>query len=290
MTTGFKLARIIGVLATAALLSACSAVKLGYNNINEIGYWWLDGYVDFTDSQAPRVREDLARLHRWHRTNELPRFAQLLHNMERLAPGEVTPAQVCGLVTEIGERLNALADQAEPAVVTLALGLEHEQLLHLERKYRNNNADYRKEWIALTPEEQRVKRFKRVLERSEMVYGPLGEAQRAVLRQQIEQSGFDAGRVLAERLRRQQDALQTLRKLAGARVPMSEARTLLRGYLERAQNPPDPAARDHQEALIQEACRSFALTHNATTPAQRESAVRRLAAYQRDLRELATQQ
>ena len=77
--------------------------------------------------------------------------------------------------------------------------------------------------------------------------------------------------------------------MAGQPVAPSEARRLLRGYLDRVLESPDAGYRAYQEALIQESCRSFAATHNATSPAQREAAVRRLRAYQRDLRELAAQ-
>lgn len=289
MTTALNLARIIGALALAAMLCACSAVKLGYNNLGEVAYWWMDGYVDFNDAQAPRVREDLARLHLWHRSTEMPLVADLLQNMERLAPGEVAPAQACGFVGELRERIGAVMAQAEPAMVTLALGLEPEQLAHLERKYRRNNADYRKEWVDISPSEQRDKRFKQVLERSEMVYGKLEEPQRAILRQQLERSAFDAARTLAERQRRQQDLVQTLRKLAGQPIALGQARQLLHAYLERAQQSPDASYRGYQEALIEESCRMFSAAHNTTTPAQREVAVRRLRAYQRDVRELAAQ-
>jgi hypothetical protein len=72
MLTLHRLARIIVLPALVAGLAACSAIKLGYNNLDEIAYWWLDSYVDFTDDQAPRAREDLARLHWWHRNEELP--------------------------------------------------------------------------------------------------------------------------------------------------------------------------------------------------------------------------
>lgn len=289
MTPAFNLVRIIGVLALAALLGACSAIKLGYNNLDDVAYWWLDGYLDFTETQAPRVREDLARLHVWHRSAELPRLADMLQRMEQLAPGEVTPAQACAFVTEARERLNAAAERAEPAVVTLAMSLEPAQLQHLERKYRKNDADYRKDWLALSPADLKDKRFKQVLDRSEMIYGRLGEEQQAVVRQQLDRSVFDPARILAERERRQQDALQTLRKVTVPGLSLTDARTLMRGYLERAQNSPDAAWRAYQDTLIQEGCRSFAAAHAATTPAQRENAVRRLRAYQRDLRELAAQ-
>ena len=285
-----RFARIIGLLALAAALAGCSALKLGYNNLDEVAYWWLDGYISFNDEQAPLAREDLARLHLWHRTQELPRLAGMLRSMEELAPGDITAAQACAFVPQLRERLDALTERAEPAVITLALGLSPDQLRHLERKYEKNNAGYRKDWIKPSPAAQHEKRLKLFLERAEMLYGRLDDPQRDVLRRQIEQSIFDAKRVLAERQRRQQDALKTLRQIAGQSVEFVQARRLLRGYLERVQQSPDTAYRTFQQALIDEGCRSFAALHASTTPAHREAAVRRLQAYQRDLRDLSAQQ
>lgn len=287
MFTATKLARIISALAFAALLSGCSAIKLGYNNIDQAAYWWLDSYIDMSDAQATRVREDLGRLHLWHRTTELPRLAGLLQKVETLVAGEITAPQACQVVTDVRERLEALSAQAEPAVVSTAIDLTPAQLAHMERKYRRNNADYRKDWIDKTPAEQQDKRFKQLVERSEMIYGDLDEAQRTALKRQIGQMTFDAGRILAERERRQQDLLATLRKLKGQ--PLDQARNAMRGLLDRGMNPPNPAYRAWQESVIQDSCRSFAAVHATTTAAQRETAVRRLRAYQRDLRELSAQ-
>ncbi|MBX3656061.1 MAG: hypothetical protein KF686_17895 [Ramlibacter sp.] len=281
------MARIIGLLALAAALSACSAIKLGYNNASELVYWWLDGYLDFTDEQSPRVREDLARLHQWHRANELPRYAALLREVERLMPGDVSAQQVCAIAGEVVQRLTALSQRAEPAVVTTAMGLSPEQLQHLARRYERNNTDYRKDWLSLDPQAQREKRFKVLLERSEMVYGSLGDPQQDVLRQQVAQSVFDARQFDAERQRRQRDALQTLRSLQQPPMPLGSAVLAMRGYLQRSRESPDPVWRQQQERLLQEGCRTFAALHNSTTAAQRDSAVRRLRAYQRDLGELA---
>jgi len=272
------------------VLSGCSAVKLGYNNLDDIAYWWLDSYLDFTEDQSRRVREDLARLHRWHRQEELPEIGALLHRMEQLAPNDVSPAQACSFEPAIRERLQAVAERVEPAIVTLAMDLTPEQLEHLERTYRKKIAEYRSEWVDLTQAELWDKRTKQFRERSEMIYGTLDEPQRVVMRKRVEQSVFDAGRSLAERRRRQVDALQTLRKIAGQPVTIAEARALIHGLLERAQEPPEPAARAYQKALIDESCRNLSALHHATSAQQRESAVRRLRAYQRYLRELAAGQ
>ena len=283
-----RLGRIILALACALVLAGCSAIKLGYNTLPDLAFWWVDGYVDFTDAQRTEVRAEIARLHAWHRQNELPRVAEMLARMEQLAPGEITPQQACGFVREAQARMNVVADRAESAVVATAMTLNGRQLRHMERKFRNNNDTFRKEHILPPPEQQQEKRFEQMLERVEMIYGRLDEPQRAVLRQGLASSSYVASRILTERERRQQDLLQTLRRLKPD-TPVAEARTLMRGWLDRSQNAPDPAYRAWQQGLVEEGCRIFASVHASTTAAQRDQAVRRLRAYQRDLRDLATQ-
>lgn len=275
------------LLTVLAGLAACSAVRLGYNTLGDVAYWWLDSYLDFTPQQASRVREDLARLHRWHRTEELPRLVQMLQRMEQLVPQDVSHEQACSFVTGFRERLVAVARQVETAAVPLAAGLEPDQLQHLRHKYEKNNADYTSEWVRLAPAEQKEKRYRQFLDRAEMIYGRLDEPQRQELRRDVDQSIFDPQRTLAERQRRQQDALQTLGRIVRERMAFDEARLMLRGYVERALTPPGAAARAYQDALVAEGCRHVAILHNSTTLAQREAAVRRLRGWQRDLRELA---
>ncbi|HEY8360124.1 MAG TPA: DUF6279 family lipoprotein [Ramlibacter sp.] len=283
-TTSTRLWRIIVALVVAVGLTACSAIKLGYNTFDDVAYWWLDGYIDFTDEQAPRARAELDRLHAWHRSQELPRFVEILERMERMAPGSITPQQACGIANEVQERLKLVADQAEPAVLALVADLTPDQLRHLERKYRSNNDKFRKEWVREPVAEQKDKRYERMLDRLEMIYGRLDTAQRRVLRQGIDQSAWDAQRVMAERQRRQQDLLQTAGRIIESR---GANRELLRGYVERVQRSPDAAYRAWQDELLQENCRVFAAVHESTTAGQREQAVRRLRAYQRDLKDLA---
>ena len=286
-TTRSRFGGIIVALAVALGLSGCSAIKLGYNNLPDLAYWWLDGYLDFHDTQAPQVRDELSRLHTWHRQQELPRIAEVLARMEQAAAGPVTAPQVCAFAADAQARLQAVADQAEGAVVQLAGGLDARQLRHLERKYRNNKQEWRRDWVHKTLPEQREKRFEQFLDRAEMIYGTLPEPQRVVLRRALEDSRFDAQRILADRERRQQDLLKTLRRVSEADVPPGTARSLMRGYFERAIASPDVTYRRYQQELIEESCRTAAALHNATAPAQREQAVRRLRAYQRDVAELA---
>jgi len=289
-----KLLRIISLLALGAVcagaLTACSAIKLGYGAVPEFAYWRLDAYLDFDDAQAARVREDLAQLQQWHRGNELPRYAALLEQAERLAPTDITPAQACALVAQARERIAALAAFAEPALAATAASLAPAQLQHLQQHYDRKDAEWRKDWLDAPPAAVQERRIKQMTERAEMIYGTLDDAQRSALQRAVEQTPFDARAVFAERQRRQRDALQTLRTVASQPgVPPAQVREALRGYLQRTQDSPDPVWRQKRDAWLQGSCRAFAALHASTTAAQREAAVRRLRAYQRDLRELAAQ-
>ncbi|KQX22147.1 DUF6279 family lipoprotein [Variovorax sp. Root434] len=280
-------ARIIGVLLAAAALGACSAIKLAYNNLPTVSYWRLDAYLDFNGAQTPKVRDELEQLLAWHRQNELPRIASLLQEAQALAPGEVTPAQVCAMTDRIRERLLAVTERAEPAGTELALSLSEAQLQQLERKYAKINAEFRKGWLERTPAQVQQKRYDRFLDRAEDFYGRLTDEQRDLLKQQAAQSVFDPQLTDAERRRRQQDALAVLRGFVAGKPSPAEARAALHDYIQRIAEPPPGPWREHQQALRQEDCRNTAALHNSTTASQRTQAVRRLQAYQEDLRELA---
>jgi hypothetical protein len=286
-----RLRGIILALTLGLALAGCSAVKLGYNALPNLSYLWLDGYVDFSEEQAPRMRDELTRLLAWHRQEELPRLLQLLARMEQLAGGEITSQQACGIVAEGRARLKAVTDWAEPGAAEIAATLTGRELRHMQRKFRRNNERFEQDWLKLSPAERHDKRFQLQLERAETIYGRLDAPQRAVLRQRIEQSAWDPARSFAEIQRRQQELLQVLRRIShGSNVPKAEARSLLRAWVGHIEQAPDPGYRTYQETLLQEGCSTFALLHQSTTAEQRDQAVRRLRAYQRDVRDLMAQQ
>ena len=270
-----------------ATLSACSAVKMGYSQAPALAYWYLDGYADFTDAQSLQVKADLARLQAWHRQTQLPKYAELLHELQPLVQANITPAQACSVVLDVRRKLAIVSSQAEPAVAALAISVQPGQLQHMQRKFARGNADYRKDFIDATPDAVRARRYKQAVSRADMLYGALDDQQLRRIGQLVDQSGFNAALAYAERLRRQQDALQTLHTLASGNL--AAARTDLRALLDRTLDSPDAGYRDYLEKITQESCRAIAELHNTTTAVQRRKALGVLKGYEQDLRALAGQ-
>jgi Family of unknown function (DUF6279) len=277
------------LLVLLLALQGCSAVKLAYNQADTVLYWRLDSYVDLNEDQAPRVREGLAQFQQWHRRSQLPAYAALLARVRPQLADAITPTQACLVVEQARDLVEASLDPAQWPLLWLAGDLSEEQLRHIERKQASSDADWKKEWLSGTPERLAETRFEQWLSRTEMLYGSLEEAQKSALRAGLAASSFDPQRQFAERLRRQQDLRQVLRKIRDERLGPEPARAQLKAYLDRALASPDPAYQRYAQTKIREGCAIFARLHNATTPAQRATATQKLKGYEDDLRLLAAQ-
>ncbi|WP_367847548.1 DUF6279 family lipoprotein [Rhodoferax sp. WC2427] len=279
----------MGLLLLVGALQACTGIKLGYNNGVNLAAWWLDGHIDFSKAQSQQVREDLRQLQVRHRQHDLPDYAQTLRQAQALVTHDLDAEQVCAVGTTLRGYFEALLVEAEPAATNLLQTLTPAQITHLEGKYAKTNAEYRSDWLALTPAAMHQKRYDKALDRAEMVYGRIDAAQKALIRQQVEQSRFDPQLVQTERLRRQTDTLETLRQLQHDTATVADTRNAVRGLMERSVHSPQPGYRTYAQALALQDCQGIAVVHNSTTAKQREAAVRWLAGYEQTLRELSAQ-
>jgi hypothetical protein len=283
------LARIIGLLMVVGLLQACSAIKIAYNQASELAYWQLDGYFDFTDEQTPQVREELARIHQWHRQTQLPVYVQTLEQWQAWMPGDLNEDRVCQMTELVRERLLAISERSQTAAVVVVPTLAPAQLDHLKRKFSKLNSEYRNDFIDGRPQALFEKRFRKAVSRAEMLYGTLEEKQLAVLRARMTQSVFNPGVSLAEHQRRQRDALHTLAQVMAGPSSPEQIGKAVRAYSDRAVNSPDAAYRAYQERLTRDSCKTFAELHNSTNAVQRAKAAQTLAGYAQDFRILSGQ-
>lgn len=279
------LTRIISVLLLA-VLAGCGTVQTGYNNAPVLLNWWLDGYLDFDDAQSRAMRTRLDGLHAWHRRQELPAYADLLQGAQQRASGSVSAEQVCGVLDQARVHMRRLCVQSAQILADLAPTLQPAQLRHLAREFEKSNRSWRAEWLEGSADELLERRVDRAVKRYEDFYGRLTEAQRALLRQRLAESGYDARLAWAERQRRQQDILQVLQEHRGGDRPAHTQAEML-ALVQRSLEPPDPVMRSGYERLIREGCDTIAALHESASPAQRRRVVERLRDYEVIMRRLA---
>lgn len=277
--------KTVGVVILLLTVTACSAVKLSYNNAQELTYWWLNSYVNFTPEQKPVIKAELAKLHDWHRFNEIPVYTQILQSLQEKAKHDVTSKQTCEVMESIRERYRMLNLQFEPIIEKMAPSLSHEQLTHMQKHFEKNNKKWHKEWLEGTQQEIDERRLKRAIKRAEMFYGRLNDQQKDILKHNIRVSTFDPHYSYSERVRRQEDAIATLKKIIDQKLDEPDIKLEVAAYFDRFLNG-DMAYQNYIDRFKIDACEDLTKLHNATSAEQRKHAASKLAGYAEDLQAL----
>lgn len=268
------------------LLTACNAMKLGYQQGDHLAYWWVDNYVDVTDDQEPQTKDAIARFFAWHRRSQLPEIEALLQRAKSEVQQPVTEAQLDRFRDE-SMRLTRLSyDHAIPDVADLLLTLQPEQVRRMERKFADGNEKYRKKFLRGDPQDRLDARFDKVMEWSTLVYGRFSRQQEDAIRKALAPVVDNAEARYAERLKRQQAWLALVRQVQAEKPPKARVIELLQRFGDQWQAPPTRERRISYEAASDTGLAVAATIANLTTPEQKRHAVNRFQGWIDDVRAL----
>lgn len=274
------------IIIAVLLLSSCSMVQLGYDRGPQLAWWWLDSYIDFSREQKPHAKQAIRQWFDWHRSTQLPEYADWLAAVRSLINDPVTPEQICRWSDELQDILAPAFDHAVHLGAPVVLSLDESQRRHLEQRYAKSNDKLRRDYLQPDPKDRLNAAIKRSVKRIENLYGKIDQQQRDLIIASITVSPFSPEAWLAERQRRQQVTLTTLQQLADAPLPSGQATTSLRGLIEYTHRSDNPDYRAYQIKLTEYTCGFIARMHNTTTPTQRRHAHDKLKSWENDLRVL----
>ncbi|HEY9094371.1 MAG TPA: DUF6279 family lipoprotein [Hydrogenophaga sp.] len=280
------LRRVMGaatVLTTALVVTGCSTLKLAYHQAPHLAYFWFNDHLDLQAAQATPFKQDLERFFQWHQTEELPRYVAQLQQWQTLARQDITAEQACTQFDLIRQAYLRGTERALAPLAQLTLTLQAPQFKALSSKHQRSNQKFEEEWLSGSEADKLARRVDKAVDRYEDLYGRLSKPQRTLLTELTQRSGLDPKRWQAERQRRHEDLMASLRQ---AQAQPDQAHRLLQAWHARVMQSPDAAYATYQAARIDEGCQQFALLHNATSPAQREHAVKTLQRYENDFASL----
>lgn len=278
----------LGLLLLVCVLAGCSALRIGYASGDTVAYWWLNSYVDFTDSQKPWVKARINRLLAWHRSTQLKEYTQLLSLAQQRIQHKVTPADMQAEYTTLKKQALQTVDKALPDLADLALSLQPQQLAHLEKKLASNNDKYRKDNLRGSLEDRQARRYEQVMKHAEYWFGNFSKDQEAQIRTASYARPLNNEAWLAERMRRQQEMLKLLRKIQAERPTREAVTTMLKSYVATSVDYFTYAEnRAFFDASNEGTAQIAALIVNLATPEQKTHAAKRLQKWSEDCRTLA---
>ncbi len=276
------------LVALLALLTACSSLKLAYNNGDTLLYWWLDNYVDFDGEQSDQVKKDIDDLFRWHRKTQLQDYVHVMQRAQQQLRGNPTPAELRADYDDIRARTQALLLKAAPDIADLALSLKPEQLAQMEKKFAKNNDKFRRENMKGDREDQNAFRYKKSMEQFELWFGSFSREQKDIIRKASDARPLDNAIWLDERMRRQRSVLALARRIMQEKPTREQAvgqiQSLIRESFARLDNSERKA---FYEANTEA---SIGLVHTVigiATPEQKAHAQKRMQGWINDFNTLA---
>ena len=286
--------RVAALLALSLCIAACSALKLGYENLPRLATWQVDRYLALDDEQKALVARRAGELQRWHRQNLLPVYAGFLGRIEEEVRSPVTATQVAAWRRELQDGWTPLARQLAPAVAELALTLRPEQLDHLRGAIARANEKAAEKYHPADPALRPTVRYRRLVERTESFLGEASDAQKAAIHHNLPASLEQAERWWGARLARQQAVVGLLEALAQEKPAPAEAehrvRTVLVGLFDETPDRADDGANDRGAAQGPTPNAGDVLTArllSLATPQQRSHLVSSLRDYRNDFLVLA---
>ncbi len=278
--------RILQTILIAVLFTGCSAVRLGYDQADHLGYWWVDHYLDLSSDKSRQFKADLKALHAWHRQTQLPEYARLASELSARMGGETSSTEVCDNIQVFREKFDLLSRQSVSVWARLAQHLGPEEINYLRKKFTQEDKDWKAKWLDADLEKIHNLRYEDWLRRAELFYGSLNHDQKMFIQQSIVHSSWDPRISWERRQQRQQKIIAVLEKIRLQRLSQSDAEVELTLVIEQLLNPEDPKQAGMQRKVIDEACMNLAGLHQRTTPRQRLHASEKFGDYANDFRYL----
>ena len=282
--------RFLGIacaVLVATTMTACGLAKVGYRNGDTVGMFMLDRYLDLSSEQADFIKPRLHQLLVWHRTTQLKEYVVFLQGLKSRTARPLTTAEVQAVTEEGRTYAMATIDHAVPDLAAIATILTPDNVRALQKRFEDDSAKWRREFMKGDEERQRKARYERTLERVEEWYGRFSRDQRDRIRALSDARPFNNGIVIAERERRQHELVALLTKVEREKPPRDAIVAMLTGYVERFERNPDPDRRAFLEGYRHATEEMDAAIHNLSTPQQRAHAEKKLQEWVDDFRSLA---
>jgi hypothetical protein len=271
--------RIFCTFLLVVLLSACSMVRLAYDNAETYLRWRATDYLELDGEMSDQLDAAIAGFVSWHRANALPQYATLLDQAdERFARGLGSADLLWGYdvaMVQVQESLRVGAEKMGPLLDRLT----PPQIAHFERQLAEDNRKFARENLRGGEREQRRRRTERNVERLEDWVGKLSQPQVDRVAQ------YSARAPLLDEMRdrdhkRLQAELLRMLRAHQARERLAElAATWQRGR--------EPAYVAGLEAARKEYFGMILDIDKSLSPQQRSRAQRKLRGYAEDFRKLS---
>lgn len=174
--------RVLFACLVLALLAGCSSTKFFYNRLDFFLPWYLGDYVELDSEQGQYLKQELLPpfLH-WHRTQELPRYVELLDQILASLDRELTLEQLEAFTGTAEQALDRLQQRSLDWMLALGTALDDDQIAQFHDALQEQQAEFEEEYLERSDNEFREEACERLEDHARKYLGRLQREQKAQL-------------------------------------------------------------------------------------------------------------
>lgn len=162
-------------------LVACSSTTFVYNRMDFLVPWYVNDYADLNGEQEDYLDELLAPFLAWHRSQELPRYIEVIEEIE----GNLDePASANGVAEVAGHFEQAwlrLEDESLDWLLDLGTQLNDEQIQEFLDELWKQQRKFEKKYLERTDEEFYADSYKNMVDSAKDYMGRLDKEQKQII-------------------------------------------------------------------------------------------------------------
>ena len=169
-------------LIVLIFLTGCTSTTFVYNRIDFLLPWYLAGYVDLTSDQKKNLNELLIPFFKWHRTEELPKYLEIINSLEELLDDEVKAENIALITMGVENSWFRTEDQMLLWIKPLMTDLTNEQINSFLRVMQLKTIENENKYLKRNDQIYQKDIFNRFRKNIKRFMGRLNKDQLALLR------------------------------------------------------------------------------------------------------------
>lgn len=167
------------VLLILFTLSACST-KMAYNFLDWAIEWKVQRLVKLHGEQKILTKKAIKDFHHWHRTTQLPQYADYLRQLQaRLNDGPISAKEIHAETDKIQLLVDQSIEKVLPDSVDVLATLSEEQVKELLNSVAEEREEYKEEYLDISDSKRQKKYYKQFLKHAQNWLGSLSKEQKA---------------------------------------------------------------------------------------------------------------
>lgn len=176
-----RIATRIALAVSLLFLVACSSTTFVYNRMDFLVPWYVNDYADLNGEQEDYLDELLAPFLAWHRSQELPRYIEVLEEIEANLDEPASTEGVAEVAGHFEEAWLRLEDESLDWLLELGAQLDDEQIQEFLDELLKQQRKFEKKYLERSDEEFYADSYKNMADSAKDYMGRLDKDQKQII-------------------------------------------------------------------------------------------------------------